>query len=90
MSKNIVIAKSYDGEPLVREAVGIRGHLIYVVNPSAKSSIGSQGVGFPKKAVFEYESTMLAKLESAYAARDSERLDELWASSVPARIEFAA
>jgi len=85
-----VIARGYGGEPLDREVASTACDKLYLVNPSALDAdddIASVGVGFPVCAVFQYESALLAGLQSAYARGDALGLAALWRKAQPARTD---
>lgn len=81
-----VIAKAYGDQPLDRVAVGSSSKVIYIAAQSVANAMASGeagGVGFPKDCVFEFDSTLLDSLSSAWRGGDRDRLAELWATATP-------
>jgi len=84
-----VIARAYKDKPLDRIVVGEGERVIYIANPSTVVSTGkdgTEGVGFPKNCVFEFDSALLDSLNAAWASGDRDQLERLWSAAKPAKM----
>ena len=72
---------------------GIGKGVFYLEKSSVQNANGTRrnaGVGFPKYAVFKYESALLERLRLASESGDAEALAALWAEAepVPGDLDF--
>lgn len=83
-----VLAKAYGDKPLDRETTGQRDSVIYLVDKSAHDAEikADEGVGFPREAVFYFESTLFESLDRAWHVGDSKAVEELWGTATPVDI----
>jgi hypothetical protein len=78
------IARAYGDEPLDRIVTGASGRVVYLINPSSVGATKPEplsGVGFPRWAVFEYDSQLLESLIAAWDAGNNETLQKLWSEA---------
>lgn len=76
-----VIAKAYMDEPLDREVVGQGPRVTYIAKLSTdvpQSNPLTEGVGFPKDCVFEFEPELFSDLRNAWEGSDGDALTRHW------------
>jgi len=76
-----VIARAYMDEPLDRMIVGQGKSVTYISNLSTglpQQNPLTEGVGFPKDCIFEFEPELLSDLRSAWESSDGNALAVHW------------
>lgn len=85
-----VIAKAYRDRPLDRVTVGHKGKVIFIADPSIADSVRNtigEGIGFPSKCLFEFDSALFNSLREAWDNGDVEKLGVLWREAAPLSTE---
>ena len=72
----LCIAMCYGGEPVKRFVTGETARLVYV-SSSRASPAKMSGVGFPKRAVFEFGEQQFSKLREAWDSGNHPQLERL-------------
>ena len=85
-----VIAKAYQDRPLDRLSTGRRNRTVYLINPSSVGASGIteySGVGLPEYSVYEYDSSLLERLQAAWDSANQELLESLWLGARPLKTD---
>lgn len=93
MKGELVLAKAFDGRPLVRRLWEKRGMVTLICGEQqfAKLCEGAAEdvipIGFPAEEVFRYEPELATELEAAFESKDRQRLAALWHGAAPLNFE---
>ena len=83
----IVLAKGYKGRPYTRQFVREAGSSLILANPDCDDAVRttlSEGVGFPRDHVFEFDSALSESLHRAWDGKFKDDLETLWLRAKPA------
>lgn len=84
-----VLARAYRDRPLDRVAVGVDGRVVFIADPSTPDSIRNtiaEGVGFPSRCVFQFDSRLFDQLADAWKAEDQGEVSRLWGLATPVNV----
>jgi len=90
--RDVVLARAYRGEPLMRIVMGTGERLIYLANEQEIGAVEqglSDAVGFPAEDVFVFDPQLFSRLTNEWQAT-GQTTRQAWESAIPWTHNFPA